>query len=96
MCHVRLDQVACRESTAERKLTGQDGGTNDSGQATGVLSGGRGMGSSDTKHVEHSALGLKDGASTEGTNFERGHGDGDLERSTEANLWLAKLVLGKG
>lgn len=88
MLHVSPDQVASRQGTAKRQLTGQDTSSDNTGEAAGVLARARGVGATDTKHVKHGALGLKDSAAAEGTDFERGHGDRDLEGSAEAGILL--------
>lgn len=83
MLHVGLDKVACGKSRAERELASQDGGGNYACQTAGILARVRRVGSTDAEHIEHSGLWLEDGATTQGTNFQRGHRDGDLKVSAE-------------
>ncbi|KAI6760602.1 hypothetical protein HG530_009462 [Fusarium avenaceum] len=72
------------QSTAQRKLTSQDGGTNNTGQAAGVVSGVGRVRSPDAKKVKHGALGLEDSTTTKSSDLKRGHRNGNLERSSEA------------
>lgn len=86
MLHVGPDEVAGGEGTAEGEFAGEDGGADDAGETAGVLAGVGGVGASDAEHIEHGALRLEDGAASEGTDFETGHRDGDLESTVEARL----------
>lgn len=86
MCHVRFDQVASAESTAERELSGENGGGDDAGEFTGILTRVCGMRSSDAEHVEHSCLRLQDGATSQGADFYRRHRDTDLEITTKTTV----------
>lgn len=83
MRHVSLDQVAGSKGTAEGQFTSQDCRGNDAGKAAGVVARVGGVRSSDTEQLQHGALGVQDGATTESADFQRGHGDGDLERAAE-------------
>jgi hypothetical protein len=82
--HVSPDKVSGGQSTAQRKLTSQDGGTNNTGQAAGVVSGVSRVRSPDAKKVKHGALGFEDSTTTKGSDLKRGHRNGNLERSSEA------------
>lgn len=79
MCHVRLDQMPGREGAAQTELAGQYGSGNDTREALRILAWVRGVGAAHAEEVEHGALGLEDGTTTDGTDFDRRHGDGDLE-----------------
>lgn len=89
MRHVSLDQVAGGESTAEGQLTRQDGCRDNASKAAGVVSGVGGVRSSDAEQLQHGSLGVQDGATAKGADFQRGHGNGDLERAAETGQWLA-------
>lgn len=91
MGHVRLDQVAGSQSTAQRQLTGEDGSTDDACQASRVVAGVGRVGATDTQHVEHGTLRLQDGSSAKSAHLDRWHGDGNLERSTEAGKIVSVL-----
>lgn len=84
MLHVSADKVACREGTAKRQFASEDGSGNDAGKALGIGAWLGRMRAADTEHVEHSALRVEDGTSTECTNFERRHGDRDLQVPVKA------------
>lgn len=84
MLHVSLDQVASGESGTQRQLTSQDSGSDDTSEATSVVTGVGRVRSADTEDVEHSALRLEDSTATKSTDFERGHRDGDLKGTVEA------------
>lgn len=84
MLHVSSDEMTGGQGTAERKLAGEDGCTDDAGETAGVVTGVGGVRASDTKDVKHGALGLEDGTTAESSDLERGHRDRDLESSIEA------------
>lgn len=90
MLHVSPHQVAGSEGTAQRQLTGEGGSSDDTGQAAGIVSRVGGVRTSDPEHVEHSALGFENGATTKSSNLQRGHGHGNLQGSIEAEAGLAK------
>lgn len=72
--HVRSDEMSCGERTAERELASKDGRTDDAGQATGVVTGVRGVRAAHTEHVKHGALRFENCTTTERPDLERGHG----------------------
>ena len=84
MGHMGLNQVASRKSTAKGQLAGQDGSGDNASQTPGVLTRVGRMRTADTEHVEHGRLGLEDGATAKGADFNRRHRNRDLEVSTEA------------
>jgi hypothetical protein len=69
MRHVGTDQMTSRQGAAERQLAGQNGGSHDAGQASGVLAWAGRVRATDAKHVEHGGLGLEDGAAAEGADL---------------------------
>lgn len=79
MRHVGFDQVAGGEGGAQGQFAGEDTRGDDFGELLGVGARGGGVGAADAEEVEHSGLGLEDGAAADGADFDRGHGDGDLE-----------------
>jgi hypothetical protein len=81
---VSPDKVTSGQSTAQRKLTSQDGGTNNTGQTTGVVSGVSRVRSPDAKKVKHGALGLENSTTTKSSDLKRGHRNRNLESSVEA------------
>ena len=89
--HMGLDEVAGGESAAQGQLTGKHSRRHDTGQALRVLSGGSRVGSADTEHVEHGALGLQDSTATNGAHFDRRHGHGYLEGSPQAVANVSKM-----
>ena len=84
MLHVRSHEMTGSQSTAERKLTSENSSSHNTGQPSGVLAWAGGMGAADTEQVEHCRLGIKDSTTTERANLNGRHGDGDLQRPTEA------------
>jgi hypothetical protein len=84
MLHVSADKVASREGTTKRQFASEDGGGDDAGKALGIGARLGWMRATDTEHVEHGALRVKDGTSTECTDLERGHGDRNLEVPVKA------------
>lgn len=91
MRHVALNEVTGREGAAEGELTGEDTGGDDTGELARVVTGVGWVGAAHTEEVEHCGLGLEDGPTAEGADFDRGHGDGDLEVTVEAGAWLARV-----
>jgi hypothetical protein len=77
--HVGLDKVASSERSTQAELTGQDRGRDNAGQLAGVFTRGGGVSATDTEHLKHGRLRLKDGTTTDGADLNRGHGDGNLE-----------------
>lgn len=69
MRHVSLDQVAGSEGTAKRQFTRQDSRSNDAGKTAGVVSRVGGVRSSNTEQLQHRALRVQNGASTESADF---------------------------
>lgn len=84
MLHMGPDKVTRGKRAAETQLARQHAGGDNAREAAGVLAGAGGVRAADAEHVEHGGLGLQDGAAAEGADFDRGHGDGDLEGAAEA------------
>lgn len=82
--HMRADEMAGSESTAQGQLTSEDGGGDNTGETARVVTRARRVSAADAEEVEHGGLGLEDGAAAESTDFERGHRHGDLEGAAEA------------
>lgn len=74
MLHMRLNQMTRSERTHQTQFTGHDGCDDDSSETLSVCTWRSGMGTSDAEHVEHGALGGKDGTAADGADFNRGHG----------------------
>lgn len=70
MLHVRSHQVTSSEGTAERQFTSEHSRGNDAGQASGVVSRVCGVRSPDTEDVEHGALRLKNGTTTQSSDLK--------------------------
>lgn len=96
MLHVGPNQVTGSQSTAERKFSSKDRGTDDAGQTAGVVTRVGGVRATDTKEIKHSALGLKDSTATEGSNLKRRHGNRDLESSAKAAMVSKMLTSNDG
>lgn len=90
--HVGPDEVTSGESSAQTKLTGEDGSRDNTGQLAGVLTRGSRVGAPDTKQVQHRALGLKDGTTTNGADLNGRHGHSDLQVAVVAVMWLVLLT----
>ena len=88
VAHVRLDEMASSKRTAQTELTGENSSSDDTSKLACVVTGAGRVGSPDAEQIKHGALGLKDSATAEGTDFEGGHGDRDLEGSAEAGVLL--------
>lgn len=71
------------ESTAKRKFTSKHSSRDDASQSSGVLTRCDGVSSPYAKHIKHSRLGLQNGTATQRTDFNGGHGNGDLKGTTE-------------
>lgn len=48
----------------------------------------------DAEKFQHRALGIQDSAAAESADFQRRHGDGDLERATETGQ-IVSMLLGR-
>lgn len=77
--HVRLHEMSCAERAVERKLARQDTGGDDAGQLARVVARCLLVSAAHTEEVEHSGLWLENCAATDCADFDRGHGDRDLE-----------------
>lgn len=84
MSHVSLDQVTSGESSTETEFTGKDRGSDDPRKLASVVSGVCGVSATNTEEIQHRGLSLKDSATTNGSNLDRRHGDGDLKVSVGA------------
>jgi len=76
---MRSDQMASCQSRAKREFTSKNTSGDDAGELPSVGAGGGHVSAADAEEVEHGGLGLEDGAAADGADFDRGHGDGDLE-----------------
>jgi len=81
--------VTSSKGCAERQLTSQNTSSNDTCKLTGVVTGACRVGTTDAEQIEHGRLGLKNCTTTDGTNFDTGHRDRDLEVTTKASKMLA-------
>lgn len=79
MGHVGSDKVTSSESSTETELTSEYRSRDNTGQLAGILTRGGGVSATDTKQIQHRALGLEDGTTTNGTNFNGRHRHGNLE-----------------
>jgi hypothetical protein len=77
--HMCLDKVTSAQGAVEGKFTSQHTRGNDTGELARVVAWRGGVSAADAEEVEHSRLGLEDGAAADGADFDGGHGDGDLE-----------------
>lgn len=92
MLHVCLDKMPGSESTAERELTGQNSGSDNASQPPGVLSWAGGMRATDAEKVKHRTLGVEDGAAAKSADFDGRHGDGYLQRPTQARDRVVSIL----
>jgi hypothetical protein len=76
---MRFDQMARTQRGVERKFAGEDTSSDDTRELARVVAWGGGVSAAHAEEVEHSGLGLEDGAAANGADFDGGHGDGDLE-----------------
>jgi len=81
---VSSDKVTGGQSTAKRKLSSKNSGTDNASKTAGVVTLVSGVRAANTKHVKHGALRLEDCTTTKGSDLKRGHRDGDLESTFEA------------
>lgn len=91
--HVRADEMAGSKSTAQGQLTSENGGGDNTGETARVVTRARRVSAANAEEVEHGGLGLEDGATAESTDFERGHGHGDLEGTAEAKKKMLVIQL---
>lgn len=82
--HVCLHQVTGSEGTAKRQLSSQDTSSNDLRKLACVVARLAHVSATDTKKVKHGGLWLEDGTTTDRTDFNAGHGDGDLKIAVQA------------
>ena len=90
--HMRTNEMTRGQGAAQRELAGENCSSHNARETARILSGAGRVRPTNTKHVEHGALRLQDGSTAESTNFQRGHGHRDLERSTETVGWLAYVL----
>ncbi len=67
------------KGAAETEFTGENPCTHNASEFSGVIAWICGMRTSDAEEIQHSALRLENGATTNGPDFDRGHRDADLE-----------------
>lgn len=58
MSHVRLDQMSCRQRTAQRQLTGEHRGSHNTREEPRILAGRDRVSTTYAEHVEHGRLWL--------------------------------------
>ena len=88
VCHVCADQVPGSEGRAETELSRENGGRDDPGEHSCIVSWRRGVRAADAKEIQHRRLAFKDGSAADGADFDTGHRHGDLEVAIVAD-WLA-------
>lgn len=76
--------MAGGQGGVKRQLASQHDRGDDAREATGILAWGNRVGTAHTQHIQHGSLWLQDGATAKRANFDGGHRDGDLERTSEA------------
>ncbi len=96
MAHVCLHQMASSQRRAQRQFAGENPGSDNTSKLARVISWISGMSAADAEEVEHSSLGLEDGAAADGADFDGGHGDGDLEVAVETVFRLACVLMYMG
>ena len=84
MLHVSTDKMAGSEGAAQRKLTSENGGRDDTSKTACVVARAGWVGATDAEQVKHGPLGLQDGSAAKRADLQRGHGDRDLKRASEA------------
>jgi hypothetical protein len=77
--HVGFDKVTSGKSSTETELTSQDGSRDYTGQLAGVLTGGGRVSATNTKQIQHRALGLENGTTADSSDLYGGHRHGDLK-----------------
>jgi len=83
--------MARGERAAEGQLGGKHSCSDDARQLAGVVTGRSHVGAADAEDVEKGRLRLEDGAATDGTDFDGGHGDRDVQVAVDAG---ERLVFG--
>jgi hypothetical protein len=86
--HVRFDKVARAQGAVEGQFTGQDARGNDARELARVVAGRGLVGAAHAEQVEHGGLGLEDGATANGADFDGRHRDGDLEVAVDAGKFV--------
>lgn len=74
MGHVCADEVTSGEGTDKGQLASHDGSCDDTSKLLSILSGHRWVCTPDAEHVKDRALGPQDSTSTDGADFNAGHG----------------------
>ena len=70
------DEVARCEGTEEGQLPSHDRRSDNTSEALGVHTRRRWVGTFDTQHLQHCALGSKDGTTPDSADFDARHGNG--------------------
>ena len=73
MGHVCADKMASSQSTAKTEFSGKDTGSYDASQLASIVARIRRVCASYTKEIETGALGLEDGATANGADFNAWH-----------------------
>jgi hypothetical protein len=81
---VCLDKVTGAQGAVEGQFTCEHTGGDDARELACVVTGRFRVRATDTEKIEHGGLGVENGAAADGADFDRGHGDGDLEVTVDA------------
>lgn len=93
MGHMRSHQMTCCKRAAKTQFSGKNTRSHDTGEAARIFPWIRGVSTSNTQEIEHSALRLENCATTNGANFDRWHRHANLEITIEAKRGLARTLL---
>ena len=86
-----LNQMTRTKRRAQRDFTSKNTNSDDTCEFPCVVARVCRMRTTNTEHVKHSRLRLEDCAAAESTDFDRGHGDGNLEIAIEAVIVVSKM-----
>jgi hypothetical protein len=78
-----VDEMTGSQSTAQRQFPGENTSSNDASKFASIITRICWMRTSDAKQIKHGTLWLKNCTTSQGTHFDRWHGNTNLEVSTK-------------
>lgn len=90
MSHMRFHKMTSCKRAAKTQLPGKNTRSHDASETARIIPGVGGVGTSNTKKIEHGALRLENCATANGAHFDRWHRHADLEITIVAERELAR------
>jgi hypothetical protein len=79
MLHMSPHQMPRRQRRIQTQFTRKHRSSNDTRELARIIAGRTGVGAANAEEVEHGGLRFEDRAAADCSDFDGGHGDGDLE-----------------